>query len=68
MIHPASSEKAQCTANKALNIKYRAKINIGKRFNTNLRRKMTQSIHLASRCRNENSSMMLKKTLLIINA
>ena len=44
-----------------------AKSNIGMRLNANLRRKMTPSIHLANRYWNENSSMTLKKKMLIIN-
>ena len=51
----------------SLQIKNRAKINTGVRLNTNLRRKMTQSICLATRYGNENSSMLLKKKVLIIN-
>ena len=44
-----------------LQIKNRAKINIGMSLNMNLRVKITQIICLATRQGNENSSMMLKK-------
>ena len=52
----------------SIQIKYRVKINTGMRINKYLRRKMTQLIYLATRCRNENSSMMLKKKVPNINA
>ena len=48
-------------------IKNRAKINTGMRLKANLRRKMTQLIHHATRYRNENSSMMRRNKVLIIN-
>ena len=51
-----------------LKIKYRAKINNGMRFNIYLSWKMTLSIHLTIRCRNKNSSVIMKKKVLIINA
>ena len=51
----------------SLQIKNRTKINIGVRLNMNLRGKMTQMICLATRQGNENSIMMLKKKILIIN-
>ena len=52
---------------KSLQIKSRAKINIGVRLNMNLRGKMTQTICLATRQGNENSSMTLKKKVLAIS-
>ena len=42
--------------------KNRANINIRMRFSVNLKWKMTQPICLATRCRNNNSSMMLQKS------
>ena len=51
----------------SLQIKNREKINIKMRLNVNVRRKMTQLICLATRYGNENSSMMLKKKVMIIN-
>ena len=45
----------------SLQIKNRAKINIGMRLRMNLRGKMTQVICLATRHGNENGSIMLKK-------
>ena len=56
----------QYISNKSSN-KNRTKINIGMRLNMNLRGKMTQMISLATRHKNENSSMMLKKKVLTIN-
>ena len=52
------------TSQISFQIKHRAKINIGMRFNTNLRRKMTHSICLTTGYRNENTSMTLKKKVL----
>ena len=66
MIHMASSEMVQYISNKPSNKKW-AKINIGVRLNMNLRGKMTWTICLATRQENENSSMMLKKMVLIVN-
>ena len=54
-------------SNISLQIKNRMKINTGMRLNMNLRGKITQTICLATRQKNENSSMMLKKKVLIIN-
>ena len=59
-------EKVQYASNKPSN-KKRAKINNGIRINVNLMRKITQSICLATRYGNGNSTMMLKKKVLIIN-
>ena len=54
------------TSEISLQMNNRAKINIGMKLNMNLRGKMTQTICLASRQGNENSSIMLKKKVLII--
>ena len=51
-----------------IQIKDWAKITIRAKFYMNLRQKMTWSIHLTTRCWNKNSSMTLKKKVLIINA
>ena len=48
----------------SLQIKNRAKIDIGVRLNTNLREEMTQIICLATRHGNENRSIMLKKKVI----
>ena len=50
-----------------LQIKNKAKINIGTRLNANLRKKMTWSMLLATIYGKETNSMMLKKKVLIIN-
>ena len=56
------------TSQISLQIKNRTKINIGVRLNMNLRGEDDPDmICLATRQRNENSSMMLKKKVLIIN-
>ena len=55
------------TSQISLQMKNRTKINIGVRLNMNLRGKMTHTICLATRQGNENSSMILKKKMLIIN-
>ena len=55
------------TSQISLQIKTRAKINIGMRLNMNLRRRMTWTVCHATRHGNENSSMMLKKKVLINN-
>ena len=55
------------TSQISLQIENRAKINVGVRLNANLRGKMTQIMSLFTRHGNENSSMMLKKKVLIIN-
>ena len=52
----------------SLQIKDREMINTGTRVNTNLRRKMTKLIHLATRCKNKNCSITLKKKVLLIDA
>ena len=52
----------------SLQIKIKAKINIEMRLNANLRMKMTWTICLATRYGNENSSMMLKNKVLMINS
>ena len=57
--------KRLSTSQKSLQIKHGAKINTGMRFNMNLKKMMTWSIHLAIRSRNENSSIILKKKVLI---
>ena len=51
----------------SLKVKSRAKSNIAVRLNMNMRGKMTQKICLPTRQENENSSMMLKKKVIIIN-
>ena len=56
-LHP----KCFSTSQISLQIKNRAKINIGVRLNMNLRGKMTWMICLVTRQGNENSSMMLPK-------
>ena len=61
---PKSLSMSQIT----LWIKYRTKMNTGMRSTMNLRRKITWSIYLVTRCRNENNSIMLRKQVLIINA
>ena len=60
--------KKLSTSQICLQINYRVKINIGVIFIMNLKRTMTQAICLATCCRNKNSSTILKKNVLIINA
>ena len=59
--------KCFSTSQRSLQIKNRAQINIGIKFNRNLRRKMTQMVYLATRHGYKNNIMMLKKKVLIIN-
>ena len=61
-LHPKWFSMSQIS----LQIKNRTKINIGVRLTMNLREKMTRMICLATRQGNENSSIMLKKKVLII--